>query len=270
MAMIKNIKCNSKYKQKRMNKIFLTLAVALMVFLPMSALAATGLGDASTKLGQVTKGSGLESGDLSTLEGSAGLVIKGALSLVGTIFLILTVYAGILWMTASGKEEQVEKASKIIKASVIGLFIVMSSYAITYFITTNFGAGSGSSSSSQSMGSEQCTKAGGYCISSKAKTEVVGGKNITIDPNDPCDPDGVGSSDPFTGTVLGLCSQADTVCCELAESAGDGTLKCKNMGGTCVSGSSGCPSGTTQKGECDTGAWDPYCCIPNTSATTGS
>lgn len=256
-----------------MKKIILLMVVCVLVLLPVMTLAATGLGDASTKLGQVTKGSGLESGDLSTLEGSAGLVIKAALSLVGTVFLILTVYAGILWMTASGKEEQVEKASKIIKASVIGLFIVMSSYAITYFITTNFGAGSGSSTTS-SGSDDVCHKAGGVCVSTsdgKIKDNLGSSLSIDPDPSDPCDPKGTGDKDPFSGTAVGVCSTASTVCCEVAESAGSGKFRCETLlKGTCVTGSSGCPSGTTQNGECDTGAWDPYCCIPNTSATTGS
>ena len=92
----------------------------------------TGLGSALNNLDNSTKGSDLPK----NLETTLGRVIKAALSLVGTVFLILTVYAGILWMTARGKEEQVEDAVKIIKASIIGLFVVMSAYAITYFITS--------------------------------------------------------------------------------------------------------------------------------------
>lgn len=255
-----------------MNKIFLTLALAFMLFLPVSTLAATGLGDAGTKLGQVTKGSGLESGDLSTLEGSAGLIIKAALSLVGTIFLILTVYAGILWMTAGGREEQVEKSGKIIKASVIGLFIVMSSYAITYFITTNLGAGSGSTGSTTTNTEDSCHKLGGLCVSSATGLVSDSKYSVTInkpDPNDTCDPGGTSiTEDPFTGTSLELCGTGK-VCCELSEDYGGGKEKCKIMGGTCVGGTSGCPSGTTQSGECSTGAWDDYCCITNVS-TSGS
>jgi hypothetical protein len=66
---------------------------------------------------------------------SVGTVIKGILSLVGTIFLVLTIYAGILWMTAQGNEQQVTKAKGIIQTAVIGLFVVMAAYAITDFVT---------------------------------------------------------------------------------------------------------------------------------------
>ncbi len=72
------------------------------------------------------------SGDLA---GTVGTVVKGILGLTGTIFLLLTVYAGILWMTAQGSEEQIKKATDIIKACTIGLIITLSAYSITYFVT---------------------------------------------------------------------------------------------------------------------------------------
>ena len=91
----------------------------------------TGFQKAGQRLDNIAKGSGLEE----DLQVSIGTVIKGALSLVGVIFLALTVYAGILWMTASGNETQIEKAQGILKAAIIGLVITMSAYAITAFVT---------------------------------------------------------------------------------------------------------------------------------------
>ncbi|MFH1291985.1 MAG: pilin [bacterium] len=201
-----------------MKKILLAICLSLLIGLPLSVQAVDGLGGAVGKLKVVTKGSGLETGELSTLEGSVGLIIKTALSVVGTIFLVLMVYAGILWMTAGGKEEKVETAGKIIKACIIGLFVVMSAYAVTYFITTSLGGTTGGSTGSgtTAISQEACQDLGGYCINSKSETEVVKGKNIKIDPSDPCDPDGVGDEDPFTGTSLGACSTSKTsLCCEL-------------------------------------------------------
>lgn len=69
-----------------------------------------------------------------SLSASIGRVIKVALSLVGTIFFALTVYAGFLWMTASGNEEQVTKAKEILKMAVIGLTITLAAYSITSFV----------------------------------------------------------------------------------------------------------------------------------------
>ena len=63
-------------------------------------------------------------------------ILKLVLGLLGTIFVILVVYGGILWMTAGGNEEQLKKAQGVIKNAVIGLTIVLGAYAITWFVGT--------------------------------------------------------------------------------------------------------------------------------------
>jgi hypothetical protein len=68
------------------------------------------------------------------------------LGFVGVIFLVLTIFAGFTWMTAAGNTEDIEKAKKMLEAAIIGLVIVFSAYAITYFVTSNL-LPSGSSSS---------------------------------------------------------------------------------------------------------------------------
>lgn len=59
------------------------------------------------------------------------------LSFVGVIFFALTMYGGILWMTARGDAEQVKKAQELIKSAIIGLVVVFLSYAVTNFVITN-------------------------------------------------------------------------------------------------------------------------------------
>lgn len=61
-------------------------------------------------------------------------LINAVLSLIGVLFLIMMIYGGFLWMTAGGNESQVEKAKKLIIAAVIGTIIVVSAYAISYFV----------------------------------------------------------------------------------------------------------------------------------------
>ena len=63
-----------------------------------------------------------------------GTVVGAILSLLGVIFFLLIFYGGIRWMLAQGNEAEVEKAKQVIVAAVIGLVIVLSAYAITYFI----------------------------------------------------------------------------------------------------------------------------------------
>lgn len=68
------------------------------------------------------------------LQETIGKIIKSALGLLGTIFLVLMIYAGYLWMTAAGNEENVEKAKKLLGNAVIGLALVLTAYAITAFV----------------------------------------------------------------------------------------------------------------------------------------
>ncbi|HRH23444.1 MAG TPA: hypothetical protein PK295_02345 [Candidatus Magasanikbacteria bacterium] len=114
--------------------VLLTLSI---VALPSRVMGGNeNLGNADDNLQNLQKGIG---GNVPTdLSAVVGNVIKTVLSLVGIIFLVLTVYAGYLWMTARGEDEQVSKAKEIIKSSIMGLFIVVSSYAITVFITSRF------------------------------------------------------------------------------------------------------------------------------------
>jgi hypothetical protein len=66
-------------------------------------------------------------------------VIQVALSFLGVIFLILMIYGGFLWMTASGNEEKAGKAKKILTAAIIGLIIVIGAYAITTLVMSRLG-----------------------------------------------------------------------------------------------------------------------------------
>jgi len=59
-----------------------------------------------------------------------GTVIESALSLIGVIFLVLMIYAGYNWMIARGEEEKVEKAKDTLTRAIIGIIIVIGSYAI--------------------------------------------------------------------------------------------------------------------------------------------
>ncbi len=76
----------------------------------------------------------------------AGLIVNVALSLIGIVFFILMLYAGIRWMTAMGNSEDVTKSKDMIVQAIIGLIIVMMSYAISSFVFSSLGAGGTGSS----------------------------------------------------------------------------------------------------------------------------
>lgn len=69
-----------------------------------------------------------------TFNDIVGTVITVVMSLMGTLFLILAIYAGYTWMIARGNEEMVEKAKNTLINALIGLAVVLSAYAISYFV----------------------------------------------------------------------------------------------------------------------------------------
>jgi hypothetical protein len=54
--------------------------------------------------------------------------------MLGIVFLLLTVYAGFLYLTARGDSDKVEHAKETLSRGVIGLIIISAAYAIATFV----------------------------------------------------------------------------------------------------------------------------------------
>ncbi len=65
--------------------------------------------------------------------------INAMVMFMGTIALALVVYAGFLWMTASGNESKIEKAKTIMIWTVLGTMAIGASYVFVNFIINVFG-----------------------------------------------------------------------------------------------------------------------------------
>lgn len=61
-------------------------------------------------------------------------IINVVLGLLGVVFVVLIIYAGWQWMTAAGNEEKITQAKKMIGGAIVGLIIILASYAMTTFI----------------------------------------------------------------------------------------------------------------------------------------
>ncbi|PIR13330.1 hypothetical protein COV49_02595 [Candidatus Falkowbacteria bacterium CG11_big_fil_rev_8_21_14_0_20_39_10] len=61
-------------------------------------------------------------------------IVRIILGFLGVVALGLIMYAGWLWMTAEGNAERQETAKKILTGAIIGLVIILSSFAIATFI----------------------------------------------------------------------------------------------------------------------------------------
>jgi hypothetical protein len=67
-----------------------------------------------------------------SLESIIGTIIRIVLAILGSIFLLLMFLAGNKWMTASGNEEQINKAKSQITSLVLGLIIILAAYALSF------------------------------------------------------------------------------------------------------------------------------------------
>lgn len=75
-------------------------------------------------------------------EGLAQQILAQVLAWLGVAFLGLIIYGGIVWMTAQGNDQKVEKAKNIIIAAISGLVVVSLAYAISFFVVSYFTTGS--------------------------------------------------------------------------------------------------------------------------------
>ncbi len=120
---------------KSLSKKIITALFFIFVMSASSALAQGGIESAFDNAKTVASSSGYVEQSVNTL---AGDIIRLALTILGTLFVVFIIYAGFLWLTAAGNEQRVDKAKKIIFESTIGLIIVIAAYAITYFIVSAF------------------------------------------------------------------------------------------------------------------------------------
>ncbi len=65
-----------------------------------------------------------------------GRIINIVLGFLGIVLLFYFLYGGFKWMTSGGDEEGVKEAKTMIRNAVIGLVIVMASYALSNFVLT--------------------------------------------------------------------------------------------------------------------------------------
>ncbi len=117
-----------------MKRFFSLLVLGLALILPLASttpVQAQGFDGFGSFVGDIADEGGLGDAELETVVGSG---IRIFLSILGIIFLVMILYAGFLWMTAGGDEGKVEQAQTLMKNAVVGLVIILASYAITSFV----------------------------------------------------------------------------------------------------------------------------------------
>lgn len=117
-----------------MNKLLkqILILVFLIAILIMPYLVFAQDSETLKTLTSIATGDGLY--DSATNEFSfskiLGTAVSAFIGLLGVVFIILMIYAGYNWMTARGEEEKLNNAKDTLRRAIIGLIIVVGSYAI--------------------------------------------------------------------------------------------------------------------------------------------
>lgn len=122
-----------------MKKLFVILATVAFFALP-AVIPFHAFADGSTTVTLYNPlGSTEADSDIRVI---LGRVIKGFLSIIGSIALLMFVYGGTLWLTSAGNPEFIKKGKDIIVWSILGLGVIFSAYAITNALLSALTTGS--------------------------------------------------------------------------------------------------------------------------------
>ena len=118
--------------------ITIIFSVFSLVFAPTAKVMAIDADDywgGSAIRQYVNDNSGLADGDTARDPRQIVVdIIKIVLGFLGILAVIIILFAGFKWMTAGGNEENITSAKQMLIAGIIGLVIILSSYALATFI----------------------------------------------------------------------------------------------------------------------------------------
>lgn len=117
---------------KKLFKKLIPITLLVFIILPTTVLAFTEV--AVNPLTNVKGAAPDALTDKGNLNVFLGTLVEGLLGLVGVLFVILIIYAGVQWMTAGGDATKVQKAKSIIIRAILGLIIIMGAFIITNYI----------------------------------------------------------------------------------------------------------------------------------------
>jgi hypothetical protein len=63
-----------------------------------------------------------------------GQVIRAVLGIIGSVALVVFVYGGLLWLTAAGNSERVQKGKNTLIWAAIGLLVIFSAYPLVRYL----------------------------------------------------------------------------------------------------------------------------------------
>ncbi|HDQ22386.1 MAG TPA: hypothetical protein ENN28_00230 [Candidatus Uhrbacteria bacterium] len=203
--------------------LFFLICLVLISILPQTSLA-YGFSDITNFYGKTGTEAGLQQKQAEPI--IAGL-IKAFLTLVGALFVVLFIYAGVVWLTSAGNEEKIGTAKKTMSYAVMGLFVIVAAYSITFFITLAI------ESSPQQEGpagteTNDCNEAGGACTTQGGCLAVTGAE-INLDLSFACAEGQVCCIYGYEPPVARNCSECGQGAYAICDA-----IECKGIKASCV------------------------------------
>ncbi len=133
------------FQRSKIGKLFPIVFICLFLFLVLPIPSSAQNLD-NGMMGNLATNAEIGGANLPTI---LGKIFKIILSILGLVALVIVIIAGVEWMTSGGNPEKIKKAKALLSAGLIGLLIIILSYAMVSFIVskfsgvTNGGTGSG-------------------------------------------------------------------------------------------------------------------------------
>ena len=128
-----------KNSLKKAVVVMTIMVLSLSTFLPAFAQTSGGglinPGDSPSRISDATGGQ-------SSFRELAKTFLDFFLGFLGFIAVVMIIYGGILYVTAAGEQDKVDKGKKIIMYAIVGIVIILLSYAIVSTVLGGLGAGS--------------------------------------------------------------------------------------------------------------------------------
>lgn len=126
------------YKKQIISFLLLSLAFSGILFFRLNSIPANAQfleeQEGFKNNGPIAEAYGDATGDNRDVRDMVVIYIQYLLTFLALIFMVLVIWSGSRWMMSNGNEEEIKKAKSHLIASIIGMIIVLSAYAITRFI----------------------------------------------------------------------------------------------------------------------------------------
>lgn len=121
-------------KQALIVMVLTALGITIFQFVPAFAQGLISPGDSPTKISEATGGQGSARQLVLT-------ILNFFLGFLGLLAVIMIIYGGVLYISAGGEQTKIDNGKKIIMYAIVGIVIILLSFAIVNTIIGGLGTG---------------------------------------------------------------------------------------------------------------------------------